>query len=30
MFDNRDGQFIVGFNTGADVPKGLGAASYSI
>ena len=30
MFDNRDGQFIVGFNTGADGPKGLGAARYSI
>ncbi|MEY3026112.1 MAG: dockerin type I repeat-containing protein [Phycisphaerales bacterium] len=30
MFDNRDGQFIVGFDTGATVPSGLGAANYAI
>jgi hypothetical protein len=30
LFDNRDGQFIVGFNTGADIPTGLGAAQYQI
>ena len=30
MFDNRDGQFIVGFNTGAEIPTGLGATSYTI
>ena len=30
MFDNRDGQFIVGFNTGAQIPAGLGASTYTI
>ncbi len=30
MFDNRDGQFIVGFNTSADVPSGLGQANYAV
>jgi hypothetical protein len=30
LFDNRDGQFIVGFNTGAQIPAGLGASSYSV
>lgn len=30
LFDNRDGQFIVGFDTGAVVPTGLGAATYTI
>ena len=30
MFDNRDGQFIVGFDTGAAVPPGLGAATYTV
>ncbi len=30
MFDNRDGQFIVGFNTGAVIPSGLGSANYTI
>lgn len=29
LFDNRDGQFIVGFNTGANIPAGLGAARYT-
>jgi hypothetical protein len=29
-FDNRDGQFIVGFDTGAQVPAGLGASSYQV
>ena len=30
MFDNRDGQFIVGFDTGAVVPTGLGASKYTV
>jgi hypothetical protein len=30
LFDNRDGQFIVGFNTGAEVPVGQGAPNYNI
>lgn len=30
LFDNRDGQFIVGFNTAADIPAGLGAPQYQI
>lgn len=30
LFDNRDGQFIVGFNTAADIPAGLGVSKYSI
>jgi hypothetical protein len=30
LFDNRDGQFIVGFDTAAAVPPGLGATSYTI
>lgn len=30
LFDNRDGQFIVGFNTGAQIPAGLGASSYTV
>ncbi|MBI1304040.1 MAG: hypothetical protein GC172_09670 [Phycisphaera sp.] len=29
-FDNRDGQFIVGFDTGAQVPAGLGASRYEV
>ncbi len=29
-FDNRDGQFIVGFNTGAQIPTGLGAGNYQV
>jgi hypothetical protein len=29
-FDNRDGQFIVGFDTGAQVPAGLGASTYTV
>ncbi len=30
MFDNRDGQFVLGFDTGAVVPTGLGASTYTI
>ncbi|MFM7261474.1 MAG: hypothetical protein ACKO3W_12810 [bacterium] len=30
LFDNRDGQFIVGFNTAADVPTGLGTSRYQV
>lgn len=30
LFDNRDGQFVVGFDTGADIPTGLGASAYGI
>jgi len=30
QFDDRDGQFIVGFTTASDVPTGLGSESYSI
>ncbi len=30
MFDNRDGQFIVGFNTAAEIPTHLGATRYDI
>jgi len=30
MFDNRDGQFIVGFDTAGVVPTGLGASNYSV
>jgi hypothetical protein len=30
LFDNRDGQFIVGFDTGGQIPAGLGASSYTI
>lgn len=30
MFDNRDGQFIVGFDTNTVVPTGLGASTYTI
>jgi hypothetical protein len=30
LFDNRDGQFVVGFDTGATVPSGLGAGRYLI
>jgi hypothetical protein len=30
IFDNRDGQFIVGFDTAARVPAGLGTATYTI
>lgn len=30
LFDNRDGQFIVGFNTGAQIPTGLGSTRYSV
>lgn len=29
-FDSRDGQFIVAYNTGTQIPVGLGAASYTI
>jgi len=29
-FDNRDGQFIVGFNTSPSIPTGLGASSYLV
>ena len=29
-FDNRDGQMLIGFDTSAVVPAGLGAASYTI
>ncbi|MFM7051163.1 MAG: hypothetical protein ACKOYN_03390 [Planctomycetota bacterium] len=29
-FDNRDGQFIVGFNTAPAIPTGLGASSYLV
>ncbi|MEK6703664.1 MAG: hypothetical protein AABZ53_15495 [Planctomycetota bacterium] len=29
-FDDRDAQFIVGFNSGGQVPAGLGAASYHL
>jgi len=29
-FDNRDGQFIVGFDTGAQIPAGLGAGNYQV
>lgn len=29
-FDNRDGQFIVGWDTGADITAGLGESSYTI
>ena len=29
-FDNRDGQFIVGFNTGAQIPAGLGVDAYEV
>lgn len=29
-FDDRDGQFLVGFNTAGLVPTGLGAGSYQI
>jgi hypothetical protein len=30
LFDNRDGQFIVGFNTAADIPLGLGVSTYQV
>jgi hypothetical protein len=30
IFDNRDGQFIIGFDTGAAVPAGLGVATYTV
>jgi hypothetical protein len=30
IFDNRDGQFIVGFDTAAEVPTGLGTSAYTI
>jgi hypothetical protein len=29
-FDNRDGQLIVGFDTVADIPPGLGTGSYDV
>ncbi|MFZ9881515.1 MAG: hypothetical protein ACO3QC_08955, partial [Phycisphaerales bacterium] len=29
-FDNRDGQYIVGFNTSPSIPTGLGASSYLV
>ena len=30
IFDNRDGQMLVGFDTSADVPPGLDPASYDV
>ena len=30
LFDNRDGQFIVGFNTAAQIPSGLGNTRYTV
>lgn len=30
LFDNRDGQFIVGFDTAPQVPAGLGASTYTV
>jgi hypothetical protein len=30
LFDNRDGQFVVGFDTAAQVPAGLGASTYTV
>ncbi len=29
-FDNRDGQFVVGFNTNGNIPVGLGAGNYNV
>lgn len=29
-FDNRDGQFVVGFDTASQVPAGLGASTYTV
>ena len=29
-FDNRDGQFLLGFNTAGQVPAGLGPANYQV
>jgi hypothetical protein len=29
-FDNRDGQFIVGWDTGADITAGMGESAYTI
>ena len=29
-FDDRDGQFIVGYDTAADIPTGLGAGAYRV
>jgi hypothetical protein len=30
LFDNRDGQFIVGFNTNGQIPAGLGTTQYTV
>jgi hypothetical protein len=30
LFDNRDGQFVLGFNLAPEVPSGLGASSYTV
>lgn len=30
LFDNRDGQFIVGFDTAPAIPAGLGAGTYAV
>ena len=30
LWDDRDAQFLAGFNTSGDVPTGLGAASYQV
>jgi hypothetical protein len=30
LFDNRDGQMVVAFDTGPEIPSGLGAARYEI
>jgi len=30
LFDNRDGQFIVGFDTSPAIPAGLGADAYTV
>jgi hypothetical protein len=29
-FDERDGQMLIGFSTGVEIPAGLGAASYRV
>lgn len=29
-FDDRDGQFLIGFDTGGEIPTGLGAENYRI
>lgn len=30
LFDNRDGQFVLGFNLAPEIPSGLGASSYTV